>query len=98
MWRWRQLKATVGRVELVRRIFEMYVREGLGLKAITERLNSECIPSPRDGHRSENTGRSWGISTPQSILKNPVYTGDMVWYGSGGPLLSPKEDIPTSKD
>jgi site-specific DNA recombinase len=67
------------RVELVRRIFKMYVREGLGLKAIAERLNKEGIPSPRDGCWSERTGRGWGIGTLQSILKNPLYTGQMVW-------------------
>jgi site-specific DNA recombinase len=63
----------------VQRIFEMYVRENLGLKAIAERLNAEGIPSPRDGNWSERTGRGWGIATLQSILKNRLYTGEMVW-------------------
>jgi len=75
----RLVLSSTDRVELVQHIFEMYVREGLGLKAITERLNKEGIPSPRDGHWSESTSGGWGIGTVQSILKNPLYTGQMVW-------------------
>jgi DNA invertase Pin-like site-specific DNA recombinase len=75
----RLVLSSTDRVELVQRIFEMYVRESLGLKAIAERLNKEGLPSPRDGCWSEKTGRGWGIGTLQSILKNPLCTGLMVW-------------------
>ncbi len=59
------------RVELLKRIFQMYVREGYGYKSLTDRLNSQRIPSPR--------GRNWAMTTVQDILRNPIYVGDMVW-------------------
>jgi site-specific DNA recombinase len=59
------------RVRLVKRIAGMCKDESLGLKAIAERLNQEKISSPRGGH--------WSVGTVRSILRNPLYTGDMVW-------------------
>ena len=67
------------RVELVRRIFRMYTRDGMGLGAITETLNREGIPSPGNCNSSEHSGRFWSKGTVRFILKNPSYAGDMVW-------------------
>lgn len=67
------------RVELVRRIFNMYTREGMGLGAITEALNRAGIPSPGNCNSSKHSGRFWSKGTLRFILKNPRYAGDMVW-------------------
>ena len=54
--------------EIVRQVFELYGREGLSIRGITERLTEEGIPSP--------TGRpSWGKSTISQILRNETYIG-----------------------
>jgi DNA invertase Pin-like site-specific DNA recombinase len=67
------------RVALVRRIFMMYVEEGLGYRTIAEKLNLEGIPSPRDGHWSRTTDRAWGVGTIRSMILNGNYTGDTHW-------------------
>ncbi|WP_077210735.1 recombinase family protein [Bacillus dakarensis] len=44
---------------------------GISMSKIASILNEASIPSPQ--------GKSWGSSTVESILKNPVYTGMLVW-------------------
>ncbi len=68
-----------GRVELIQRIFQMYVADHLGYRSIANRLNIEAIPSPRNGHWSSTTAAAWGIGTIRSILLNGNYTGDTYW-------------------
>jgi DNA invertase Pin-like site-specific DNA recombinase len=72
------------RVALVNRIFDMYVRQSRGYKAIAEILNIDGIPSPRNGTWSRNTGQGWSLSTIRSIIMNPLYQGDMVWNRRAG--------------
>ena len=67
------------RVKIVRRIFDLYVNRGMGYKPIAHRLNSEGVPSPRNGAWSSNNEGHWAMSTIRAILVNPVYTGAMVW-------------------
>lgn len=69
---------TPERVELVRRMFALYI-EGFGYKAIADRLNHERILSPRNGNYSNKAKAGWSRSTIKSILDNPVYTGDSTW-------------------
>lgn len=58
--------------EVVRMIFELYVNNGYGEKAIVNYLNNESgISSPKGG--------IWGLSTIQRILKNENYTGYLVF-------------------
>ncbi len=64
------------RVEVIRRIFTWYVREGLGYKSIAARLNERGIPSPRNGRRGSG---QWAMTSIREILRNPAYTGDMTW-------------------
>jgi len=59
------------RVEVLKRIFRMYVHEGLGYKGVCDRLNSEGVPSPRGG--------TWSMTTARDMIRNPAYVGDMVW-------------------
>jgi len=69
--RCRLVLSSEDRWRLIIRIFDVYVNQGRGLKAIAEVLNSEGIPSPR--------GKSWTTGTIRSIITNPVYTGKLVW-------------------
>lgn len=55
----------------VRMIFSLYVNEGLGSVAIADTLNTLGARP----HRAERFGRT----SVAEILKNPVYTGKIVW-------------------
>ena len=63
------------RVQVVKDIYDWYVRDGLGFRSIADRLNRKGVPSP--GRRAGIEG--WNMATVRSILMNPAYTGDMVW-------------------
>jgi site-specific DNA recombinase len=68
------------RAAVVRRIFEMRVGQRLGYQAIAENLNKDLElnppPIPPDPARARG---NWGHSAVREILKNPKYTGYMVW-------------------
>lgn len=54
--------------DVVRRVFELYARDGLSIRATAELLTDEGVPSP--------TGRpTWGKSTVSKILRNETYAG-----------------------
>lgn len=59
------------KAEIVKMIFQWYVREGLGTGRIASRLNEMNIPSPGD--------KTWAPFSVNSILKNEVYTGKIQW-------------------
>jgi len=63
--------------EIVRQIFEMYVR-GMGYRSIARYLNDKGIPSPLQGTGSPVKRRwnSWAIA---DILKRDKYRGVHVW-------------------
>ncbi|MGB2705645.1 MAG: recombinase family protein [Candidatus Omnitrophota bacterium] len=70
-------KLTLGapnKVEMVRRIFDMYVN-GMGMRLIARKLNQEGVPSA--------LGKKWSCASVETILKNPTYTGKSVWNRSG---------------
>lgn len=56
---------------LVRRIYELYAA-GTGMPTIARILNAEGVPGIK-------VGRGWGMSTLQYLLRNPTYTGDLVY-------------------
>lgn len=58
------------RVQIVRDIFRWCI-EGVGFKAIADRLNRRGIMSPK--------GRLWQHTTIRMLIANPVYRGDIVW-------------------
>lgn len=73
--------------EVVRRIFQMYV-SGIGQNTIVKILNEEGVPCPSEykklcglnyhnSNRLESTSY-WTYSTVHKILKNEMYTGNMV--------------------
>jgi DNA invertase Pin-like site-specific DNA recombinase len=59
------------------RIFEAYVSRGLGIRAIAEALNAEGVPPPAALRR---IGRAaWAKGSVWAILRNPIYTGTLVY-------------------
>ena len=59
------------RVAILRYIFNAYVNEEMGTRAIADALNKRGVPSARGG--------LWSLGTIRSILVNPVYYGANVW-------------------
>jgi len=57
--------------EVVRKVYDWYVNEGLGYYAIAKSLNEEGIPSK---HQKE-----WSIRAIKRMLSNPAYKGTMMW-------------------
>ena len=60
-------------VEIIRRVFQMYVREGMGAPAIARQLTAEGVPTPH------NVGR-WYDRTVTRILGTEAYRG-IWWFG-----------------
>lgn len=52
---------------IVRRIFDLYLRESFGIRRITQRLNEEGVRTRRGGN--------WSMTTIRDLLCNPVYLG-----------------------
>ncbi len=88
--------------ETVALIFHLHGDHGWSPKAIAERLNQPGGPSPpRHVDSRRNGGRHWAQSTIASMLRNPVYTGSMVWnrldfstrrQNGGAPRLRAEEE------
>jgi site-specific DNA recombinase len=83
---------------IVKLVFTWYVKDGLGLGVICERLNSdlERHPPPRRNRKDENDlVQTWSRSQIHSMLRNPKYTGYNVWNRHdkrrGRPLLRPRD-------
>lgn len=84
------------RSEVVKKIFEWRVADRLGYEVISQRLNSDldnCPPpeSPDPARRRDY----WSRSAVREILRNPKYTGYMVWNRRAtkrGGHLNPPED------
>ncbi len=74
----RLIPSSKDRVEAVKRIFSLYV-DGFGFKTICHQLNSEGIPSPRNGEWAPIYDGNWAMSSVRSIITNPIYRGNMVW-------------------
>lgn len=83
---------------IVQYMFSMYVTEGMGARAISQRLTDEGIPSPsawdpeRNPHRQGSKG-VWSRGAVAAILKNPKYTGRSPWGKTKGEdrLLDPED-------
>ncbi len=59
------------KLNVIKRMFDMYQNKGYGFRKIVETLNSEGIPSPKGG--------LWCYSTVRYQLKNPTYAGNVRW-------------------
>jgi len=67
------------RIQLVKTMYDWYVVDGIGFKGIAKRLNQQETDRPFGNFRAPNFKDGWGQSSIAVILKNPIYTGDMVW-------------------
>jgi site-specific DNA recombinase len=59
------------KLNVIKRMFDMYQNKGYGFRKIVETLNNEGVPSPGGG--------LWCYSTVRYQLKNPTYTGKVRW-------------------
>ncbi|WP_369807731.1 recombinase family protein [Glycomyces sp. NRRL B-16210] len=68
------------RAAVVRRIFELRIGRSAGYEAIAEILNQDLAlnPPPEPSNPARARG-SWCGGTVREILRNPKYTGYMVW-------------------
>ena len=69
---------------IVKQIFDWY-EEGIGSSEITTRLNEMNIPTPSSYKDIKLSSRlimkdTWTISSVRKILKNRIYTGDMIQH------------------
>jgi site-specific DNA recombinase len=61
---------------LVRRIYQLFLKDDLGYYAIAKKLNEEGIPS--------HTGKEWWNRTIKLMLTNPAYKGTTIWNRLAG--------------
>ena len=59
--------------DVLLRIFELYVSDGVGVHTIAKALNADGVPPPR-GDR-----KGWAGSCIRAILYRPLYRGTIVW-------------------
>jgi site-specific DNA recombinase len=65
---------------VIAEIFHLWADKGYGCKAIADHLNRPGgPPSPRHVDTTRNVRGDWSKSTIRAILKNPTYTGRLVW-------------------
>ncbi|MCJ8013384.1 recombinase family protein [Paenibacillus sp. KQZ6P-2] len=57
--------------EIVRRVYDLYLNEGLGFYSIAKGLNEEGVPSRQR--------KEWSIRAIKLMLTNPAYKGTLVW-------------------
>jgi hypothetical protein len=69
----RRLEVVADEATLVRHIFGLYTKEGLGIRRITKRLNEE-------GYRTRRGG-NWSMVTIRDLLRNRVYVGTYARFG-----------------
>lgn len=73
---------------IVRYIFRLYLKDGLGIRRIARRLNEEDLKTRRGG--------LWSMVTVRDILRNRAYIGTYSRFGvrvpaSHAPLISPED-------
>ena len=66
--------------KVVAEIFELFVNDKLSPKSIADRFNAPGgPPPPRHVDAARNLRGHWAASTIRAMIKNPVYTGRLVW-------------------
>lgn len=68
-----RLEPVADEAEIVRYIFRLYNRDGLGIRLIARRLNEEGFRTRRDGN--------WSMVTIRDILLNRAYLGTYTRFG-----------------
>ena len=57
---------------------DSYLLKGLSKKEIVDILNDKKIKTPMEHIKNTNQGKKWNISMITGIIKNKVYTGDLI--------------------
>jgi len=65
----RRIVSNFDKINICKRIFRMYLKQGLDTRGIAFRLSKASIPTPR------GMNCRWHYATINKILKNPAYTG-----------------------
>lgn len=73
-----QLKVDSDEAHIVRQIFTWFI-QGLGLRTIADRLNTQTIPFPAQPTQQGRKRKGWASSAVRVILKNEKYRGRWVW-------------------
>jgi site-specific DNA recombinase len=84
----RRLEIVAQEATVVRYIYRLYLRDGLGIRLIARRLNEENMRTRRGG--------LWSMVTVRDILRNRTYLGTYSRFGvrvpaSHPPLISPDD-------
>jgi site-specific DNA recombinase len=84
----RRLETVPQEASVVRYIYRLYLRDGLGIRLIARRLNEENMRTRRGG--------LWSMVTVRDILRNRTYLGTYSRFGvrvpaSHPPLISPDD-------
>ncbi len=84
----RRLQVIAEEGSVVRYIFRLYLKDGLGIRRIARRLNEEELRTRR--------GMLWSMVTVRDLLRNRAYLGTYSRFGvrvpaSHPPLISPKD-------
>ncbi|UCH87511.1 MAG: recombinase family protein [Dehalococcoidia bacterium] len=77
----RRLEILPEEAAVVRYIFRLYLRDGLGIRLIARRLNEEGVRTHRDG--------LWSMVTVRDILRNRSYLGTYSRFGVRVPASHP---------
>ncbi|KPK22103.1 MAG: hypothetical protein AMJ76_00785, partial [Dehalococcoidia bacterium SM23_28_1] len=77
----RRLEIVPEEASVVRYIFRLYLRDGLGIRLIAGRLNEEGVRTHRDG--------LWSMVTVRDILRNRTYLGTYSRFGVRVPASHP---------
>jgi site-specific DNA recombinase len=77
----RRLEIVPEEAAVVRYIFRLYLRDGLGIRLIARRLNEEGMRTHRDG--------LWSMVTVRDILRNRSYLGTYSRFGVRVPASHP---------
>ncbi len=77
----RRLEVVPEEAAVVRYIFRLYLRDGLGIRLIARRLNEEGVRTHRDG--------LWSMVTVRDILRNRSYLGTYSRFGVRVPASHP---------
>jgi site-specific DNA recombinase len=84
----RRLQIVAQEGSVVRYIFRLYLKDGLGIRRIARRLNEEGLRTRR--------GALWSMVTVRDLLRNRAYLGTYTRFGvripaSHPPLISPED-------
>ncbi len=77
----RRLEVVPQEAQVVRYIFRLYLRDGLGIRLIARRLNEEDLRTRRGG--------LWSMVTVRDILRNRAYLGTYTRFGVRVPASHP---------